>query len=154
MASHLGSKSVKSVPVIRDIQNRSSGNNKTFTSTRLMGNTAGPQRCILPHSHKSQVKEVPKALFEQSNVSSLCSTFRLGHSPIGVHQSGQGSETHGTDKGYPNRPVPRLVTQSPVPGNLPTEYLDPLGPVPLTGLGCKHEEVDTSARFRFCWVTV
>ena len=31
----------------------------------------------------------------------------------------------------------------PVPGNLPTTYPDPLGPLPRLGLGSKHEEIGT-----------
>ena len=51
---------------------------------------------------------------------------------------------HGTSKGYPNPPVPRrLVVESPAPGNLPTTYTDPLGPLPTVRVDCKHEKVRT-----------
>ena len=57
-----------------------------------------------------------------------------------------------TDTGYPDPPVPRrLVTVSPVPGNLPTTYPDTLGPLPRLWLGSKPEEVRTGfpAGFQF-----
>ena len=55
-------------------------------------------------------------------------SFGLATAPLRVYKGGQGSETDGTNKGYPNPPVPRrLVAESPVLGNLPTTYPDPLG---------------------------
>ena len=99
-------------------------------------------------AHQPQVKEVPKVLFKQQDLPIYCSPFRPGHSSIRVHKGGKGSEANGTVKGYSHPPVPRrLVTWNPVPGDLPTTYPDPLGPVPRTGLDGKHEKirVDSSA---------
>ena len=72
--------------------------------------------------------------------------------PIGIHQSGQAGQADGSSKGYQDPPVPRrLVVESPLPGNLPTTYPDPLGPLPRVGLGSKHEEIrtDSSTGFQF-----
>ena len=79
--------------------------------------------------------------------------FGHGHGSLGIYQGGQRGEIDGSDKGYKNPPVPRrLVAQSPVPGNLPTKYPDPLGPVPRIRLGSQHEKVRTgtpaSVQFR------
>ena len=43
------------------------------------------------------------------------------------------------------------LLRAPVPGNLPTTYPDPLGPLPRVGLGGKHEEIgtDSSTGFQF-----
>ena len=52
-----------------------------------------------------------------------------------------------------NPPVPRrLVSQSPVPGILPTTCQDPLGPMPRSRVGGKLEEIrdNTSTGFQFC----
>ena len=84
-----------------------------------MGYFAGFQRRVFPCSHTSQIKEIPQIFPGQRDLSVHCPSFRPGHSSIGVYQSSQGSETHGTNKGYQNPPVPRqLVSQSPVRGNL------------------------------------
>ena len=81
----------------------------------------------------------------QSDLPIHSSPLWSGHSSPRVYKGGQGSETDGTSKGYPNPPVPRrLVTESPVPGNLPTTYPDPLGPSPTIRVGCKHEKVRTN----------
>ena len=76
---------------------------------------------------------------------------------FGIHQSGQGGKTDGSSKGYQDPPVARrLVVASPFPGNLPTTYPDPLGPLARVGLGSKHEEVgiDSPAGFQFRWLPV
>ena len=52
-----------------------------------------------------------------------------------------------------NPPVPRrLVTQSPVPGNLPPVFPETFGPLPRTGLGSKFAQVrtDPSASVQLC----
>ena len=80
-----------------------------------------------------------------------------GNGPVGVHQSGQGGQADRSSKGCKDPPVPRrLVVESPLSGNLPTTYPDPLGPLPRVGLGSKHEEIgtDSSAGFQFRWLTV
>ena len=72
-----------------------------------MGNITGLQRHIFPHSHNSPVKEIPKVLFELPDILILSPSLWPGYSSVVVHQSGKGSETHGTDKGYLYPPVPR-----------------------------------------------
>ena len=79
-------------------------------------------------------------------------SFRSSHSSSGIYQGSQGGEADGSSTGYPDPPVPRrLVSQSPVPGNLPTAYPDPLGHVPRTRVGGKHEKIGTytSTGFQF-----
>ena len=82
--------------------------------------------------------------------------FSLATAP-GIYQGSQGGETDGSSMGYPDPPIPRqLVSQSPVPGNLPTAYPDPLGPVPRTRVGGKHGKIGTytSTGFQFCRLLV
>ena len=66
-------------------------------------------------------------------------------------------KAYGSSQGYQDPPVPRrLVVESPLPGNMPTTYPDPLGPLPRSGLGGEHEEVraGSSAGFQFRWLPV
>ena len=94
----------------------------------------------------------PQLLFEQQGISVHSPSFRPSYGSIGVYQGGQRGEIDGSVKGYKNPPVPRrLVAQSPVSGDLPTTYPDPLGPVPRSGLGSQYEKVrtGTSTSFQF-----
>ena len=117
-----------------------------------MGNVTGFQRRLLSYPHPSQVQKIPQVLFEQQGISVHSPSLRTGHGSVGIYQGGQRGEIDGSDKGYKNPPVPRQqVAQSPVPGNLPTTYPDPLGPVPRTRVGSQHEEVraGSSTNFQF-----
>ena len=99
----------------------------------------------------------PQLLFEQQGISVHSPSFRPSYGSIGVYQGGQRGEIDGSVKGYKNPPVPRrLVAQSPVSGDLPTTYPDPLGPVPRSGLGSQYEKVrtGTSTSFQFCRLPV
>ena len=90
---------------------------------------------------------------KRSDLSAHCSSFWFGHSSLGVYKGGQGSQVHSTSQGYPDPPVPRrLVTESPLPGNLPTTYPDPLGPLLRVGLDSKYEEVRTKPQQIFNFV--
>ena len=75
--------------------------------------------------------------------------------PVGVHTGSQGSQTDGTCTEYSNPPVPgRLVTQSPLPGNMLITYPDPLGPLSRPGLGGQSFEIraDSPGGVQFCWL--
>ena len=74
---------------------------------RVVGNVTGFQRHILPHSHQSQIKKISEVVSKQADLPIYCLSFWFGHSPIGIYQGGQGSETYGTDGGYENPPAPR-----------------------------------------------
>ena len=92
---------------------------------------------------------------EQAHLPVHLSSVWFGNDPVGIHQSGQGSKTDGSSQGYKDPPVPRrLVVESPVPGNLPTTYLDLLGPLPQVGLGSKLEEIGTDPLSRFSVLSV
>ena len=130
MEADLRSESSQFIPQHRHFQNGDSRDNPVVLGNRGVDHIAGLQRRILPHSHCPKVKKVSQVLPVQSNLSVHSSSLRVGHSSRRVHQGGQRSETHGSSTGYQNPPVPRrLVTESPFPGDLPTTYPDPLGPV-------------------------
>ena len=103
---------------------------------------AGLQRCLFSHPHQSEIPEVPQVFSREESLSIYGPSFRCSQGSPGIYQGSQGGETDGSSTGYPDPPVPRrLVSQSIGPGNLPTAYPDPLGPVPRTRVGGKHGEI-------------
>ena len=144
METYSRSQPSKPVFAIRHVQNGNTGNNRVVSPKGVMGNIAGFQQRLFSHSHQSEIPEVPQVFSRKENLSVYCLSFRSGYSPSRIYQGSQGGETDGTGTGYPDPPVPRrLVSQSPVPGNLPTTYPDPLGPVPRIRVGGKHEQIGT-----------
>ena len=152
VAANLGSQSTQSFSQNKHIQDGNTGDHPGLIAKRGMGHVSGFQRRLLSHPHPSQIQKIPQVLFEQQGISVHSPSFRTGHCSTGVYQGGQRGEIDGSGQGYTNPPVPRrLVAQSPGPGNLPTKYPDPLGPVPRVGLGGKHEEIraGTPTNFQF-----
>ena len=144
--TNFGSQQIKSVSAAGHLQDGNSRKHTGVPEKRRMGKFAGFQRCLFPHSHRSEISKVPQIFSGKEILSVHCPPFRSGYSSSIVYQGSQGGETYGSDTGYPAPPVPRrLVTESPVPGNLPTTYPDPLGPLPRLGLGSKPEEVRTGS---------
>ena len=142
MEANLGSKSIELIPQYQYIQDGNPGNNPIILTDRGMGDIAGLQRCVFPHSNTTTVTKVSEVFPVQSDLPIHTSSLWSGHSSRRVYKGGQRSEANGTSKGYPDPPVRRrLVTESPVPGNLPTTYPDPLGPEPAVRVGSKHEKV-------------
>ena len=150
MASNFGSEQTQSFPRHKHFQNGDPRDYKAVSSKRV-GNFIGLQRCVLPYSYSSEVQEIPNVSPKQKQLPIHIPSLWFGNGPVGIHQSGQGGRADGSGKRYQNPPVPRrLVAESPVPGNLPTTYPDPLGPVPRVGLDSKLREIgtDPAASFR------
>ena len=146
LETNFRSKPTKSVFAEQYLQDGNSGNNPVILAEKGMGYLAGLQRGIFPHSNKPTVKKVPQSFTEQSDLSVHSSSVWTCHCSSGVYQGDKGSETHGSSKGYSDPPVPRrLVVESPFPGNVPTAYPDPVGPLPKVGLGSKYEEIRTGS---------
>ena len=157
METNLRLKSVESLSQYRHIQDGNPGNNPLILEDRGVGHFAGLQRCLLPHPHSSKIKKVSQVLPVSSNFPVHSPAIRTGHSSPGVYQGGQRSETHGSSEGYQDPPVPRrLVTESPFPGNLPTTYPDPLGPMSAVRLGSKYDQIRVSSQtgLQFCRLPV
>ena len=145
MAANLGFERSKPFPGEQNFQDGDPRDHPSLSSARGVGNLAGFQRPLFPHSHSSEVQEVPQ-VSPQGHLSVQSSSLWFSDGPVGIHQSGQRGEIDGSGTGYPDPPVPRrLVVESPVPGNLPTTYPDPLGPLSRVGLDGKHEEVTVSS---------
>ena len=157
MEANLRSKSAQFVPQYRHLQNGNSGDDPVVLEHRGVGHVAGLQRSLLPHSNCTKVKKVSQVLPVQSDFPVHSLTIRTVHSSPGVYQGGQRSETHGSSEGYQDPPVPRrLVTESPFPGNLPTTYPDPLGPMPAVRLDNKYDQIRVSSQtgLQFCRLPV
>ena len=157
METNLRPKSFESLSQHRNIQDGNSGNNPLILEDGGVGHFAGLQRRLLPHPHSPKIKKVSQVLPVSSNFPVHSPAIRTGHSSPGVYQGGQRSETHGSSEGYQDPPVPRrLVTESPLPGNLPTTYPDPLGPMSAVRLGSKYDQVRVSSQtgLQFCRLPV
>ena len=151
--THFGPQPVKPLSPNKHFQDGNTGNHKGLLTKRGMGHVTGFQRRLLSYPHPSQIQKIPQVLFEQQGISVHSPSIRTSHGSVGIYQGGKGGEIVGSNKGYKNPPVPRrLVAQSPVPGNLPTKYPDPLGPLPRIRLGGQLGEVRTgtpaSVQFR------
>ena len=152
LASNLRPKQTQSFPGHKYFQDGNPRDYPVLSPKRGMGHIVGFQRHVFPHSHSPEVQEVPKISPKQGQLSVHIPSLWFGNGPVGIHQSGQGGQANGSSKGYQDPPVPRLlVVTSPFPGNLPTRYPDPLGPLPRVGLDGKHGKVgtDSSAGFQF-----
>ena len=136
--------SAEPIPGISLLQDGNPGDHQTLPSTRGVGHLAGLQRCLLSYSNMSKIVEVFEIPSQQSNLPIHRPTFRPFDGSVGVHKGRQGGQAYGTVSGYSNPPVPRrLVSESPLPGNVPTTYPEPFGPMSQSGLGSQHVKVGT-----------
>ena len=142
MEAHSRPKSTEPVPCSDNVQDGNSGDHQTLPATGGVGHFAGFQRRLFSHSHKPQVAKISQVPLKRSNLSVHSTSLWPVDGSVGVHKGGQRGKTHGSIEGYSDPPIPRrLVTESPMPGNLPTSYADPFGPLPLSRLGSQHGQV-------------
>ena len=146
MEAHSRPKSTEPVPCSGNVQDGNSGDHQTLPTTGGVGHFAGFQRRLFSHSHKPQIAKISQVPHQRSDLSVHSTSLWPVDGSVGVHKGGERGKTHGSIAGYSNPPIPRrLVTESPMPGNLPTSYPDPFGPLPLSGLGGQHGQVRTGA---------
>ena len=151
--TYFSPKHLKLVPESGHFQNGNTRDHQALLAARRVGHVPGLQRCLFTHSHQSQVKEVPQVLPKRSNLSVHSSIFWPSDSSFGLYKGCKGSETYGPGKGYKNPAVARrLVSQSPLSGNLLKTYPDPFGPVPRSELGSESGQVqtDSATSFQVC----
>ena len=142
MEAHSRPKSTEPVPCSGNVQDGNSGDHQTFPATGGVGHFAGFQRRLFSHPHKPQVAKISQVPLKRSDLSVHSTSLWPVDGSVGVHKGGQRGKTHGPIEGYSNPPIPRrLVTESPMPGNLPTSYADPFGPLPLSRLGRQHGQI-------------
>ena len=142
MEAHSRSKPTEPLPCSSNVQDGNFGDHQTLPATGGVGHFAGFQRRLFSHSHKPQVAKISQVPLKRSDLSVHSTSLWPVDGSVGVHKGGQGGKTHGSIEGYSDPPIPRrLVTESPMPGNLPTSYADPFGPLPLSRLGSQHGQV-------------
>ena len=135
-------KSAELLPSNLIFQDGDTRDHPTLPSKRGVGDVSGFQRRLLPYTHRTKVVEIPQILSPQSSLSVHSSPLWPLNGSVGVHKGGQRSQINGTGSGYQDPPVPRrLVAESPLPGNVPTSYPDPLGPVPQVRVGSQFSQV-------------
>ena len=120
-------------------------------ATGGVGHFAGFQRRLFSHPHKPQVAKISRVPLKRSDLSVHSTSLWPVDGSVGVHKGGQGGKTHGSIERYSDPPIPRrLITESPMPGNLPTSYADPFGPMPLSRLGSQHVRAGSPTNLRLC----
>ena len=150
-------KSFESLSQYRHLQDGNSGDNPLILEDGGVGHVTGLQRRLLPYPHSPKIKKVSQVLPVSADFPVHSPTLWFGHGSTGVHQNSQRGEADGAGKGYQDPPVPRrLVAESPFPGNLPTTYPDPLGPMSRIRLGSKYDQVRVSSHtgLQFCRLPV
>ena len=146
MEAHPRFKSTELLPGNFIFQDGDTRDHPTLPSKRGVGDVSGFQRRLLPYPNRTKVAEIPPVLPPQSSLSVHSPPLWPLNGSVGVHKGGQGSQVNGTGSGYQDPPVPRrLVAESPVPGNVPTSYPDPLGPMPQVRVGSQYDQVGVGA---------
>ena len=144
--AHPRFKSTELLPSNFIFQDGDTRDHSTLPSKRGVGDVSGFQRRLLPYPNRTKVAEIPQVLPPQSSLSVHSPPLWPLNGSVRVHKGGQGSQVNGTGSGYQDPPVPRrLVAESPVPGNMPTSYPDPLGPMPQVRVGIQYDQVGVGA---------
>ena len=107
MATNLGPQCSKQIFERKNIQNGNSRNNSVVPATRGMGDIAGFQQRLLPHSSSCKVPEISQVPFSKSVLSVQGPSLWPLHSSNGVHLCGQRGQVDGSIPGYKDPPVPR-----------------------------------------------
>ena len=146
MEAHHGFKSAELLPSKLIFQDGDTRDHPTLPSKRGVGDVSGFKRRLLPYPYRTKVAKIPQILPPQSSLSVHSSSLRSLNGSVGVHKGGQGGQANGRGSGYQDPPVPRrLVAESPLPGNAPTSYPDPLGPMPQVRVGSEYDQVGVGA---------
>ena len=157
MATNLGPQCSQQIFEHKNIQNGNSRNNPDFLTTRGMGNIAGFQRRLFPHSNSHQVPEIPPVSFPKPVLPVPGPPLWPLNSSDGVHLCGQRGQVDGPSQEYKNPPAPRrLVDSSPLQRILPPGHPIPPRPLPGVGLGGEPSKirVGTQTGFRICGLPI
>ena len=107
MMTNLGPQCSKQIFERKNIQNGNPRNNSDFLATRGMGDIAGFQRRLFPHSNSHRVPEVSQVPFPKPILPVPGPPLRPINSSDGVHLCGQRGQVNGSVQGYKDPPVPR-----------------------------------------------
>ena len=131
--------------------------NSNLLATRGMGDIAGFQRRLFPHSNSFPVQKIPSVSLPKPEIPVLGSSLWPLNSSYGVHLCGQRGQINGSSSGYKDPPVPRrLVDSSPHQRILPPGHPVPPRPLPGVGLGSEPPKigVGTQTGVRVCGLPV
>ena len=157
MAANLGSQCPQPVSQGQNLQNGNSRVHSSVLTTRGVSNIAQFQRRLFSHPYQSKLKEVSPIPFSEPNLPVSGSSIWPLYSSYGVHNCGQGGQTHGSGKKHPDAPIPRrLADPSKRQRHLFSEHPNPANFVSGVGLGCEPQEVGTGAQtdFQLCGLPV
>ena len=150
VATSLGPQCSKQIFECKNIQDGNPGNNWDLPATGRMGDIAGIQRRLFPHSSPCEVQKISLVPFPKSVLSIPGSSLWPLHSSHGVHLCGQRGEANCSIPGYKDPPVPRrLVDSSPYQRVLPPGHSIPPRPLPGIGLDNQHTKVGTKTQTDF-----
>ena len=157
VAANLGPQYSKSVFMRKNIQNGNPGDNSNLLTTGRVGDIAGLQRRLLPHSNPCQLPKIPQVPLPEPVLPISGSSLWPVNSSNGVHLCSQRGKTNGSVSRYKDPPVPRrLVDSSPYQRILPPGNPVPPSPLPGVGLDGKHAKIRTGTptSLRFCRLPV
>ena len=157
MAANLRSQCSQPVSQGQNLQNGNPRVHPSIPSTRRVGDIARLQRRLFSHPYQSKLKEVPPVPLSGPNLPVLGSPIWPLYSSYGVHNCGQGGETHGSGKKHSNAPVPgRMADPGKRQRYMFSGYPNPSGLVSGIGLGGEPQEIRTGAQkdFQFCKLPV
>ena len=157
MAANLGPQCSKQNFEHKNIQNGDPRDNLNLLTTRGMGDIAGFQRCLFPHTSTQPVPEISPVSLPKPNIPVPGSSLWPLNRSYGVHLCGQRGQVNGSIAGYKDPPVPRrLVYSSPHRRILPPGH--PVPPRPLPGVRLDSEppkiRVGTQTGFRICGLPI
>ena len=157
MAANLGPQCSKPIFKRKNIQNEDPRNNLSLLATRGMGDIAGFQRRLFPHTSTHPVPKVPLFSLPEPIISVSGPSLWPINSSYGVHLCGQRGQVNGSVPGYKDPPVPRRLVDSSLHQRiLPPGH--PVSPRPLPGVGLDSESpkitVGTQTGVQFCGLPV
>ena len=157
MMCNLGPQCSKQIFERKNIQNGDPGDNSILFTTRGMGDIAGFQRHLFPHTSTLPVPEIPPLSLPKPDIPVPGSCLWPLNSSYGVHLCGKRGQVNGSISGYKDPPVPRrLVDSSPHQRILPPGHPIPPRPLPGVGLDSKPSKirVGTQTSFLVCGLPI
>ena len=128
IATSLGPQCSKQIFECKNIQNGNPRDNSDLLTTRGMGDIAGFQQCLFPHSYSHRVSKISQVPLPKPVLPVAGLPLWPFNSSNGVHLCGQRGQVNGSIQGYKDPPVPRrLVDSSPH-----QRILHPISPRPLS----------------------